>query len=183
MPKEPTDTKIMIAGTLFEMLDKNPSQKISVKQLIETCGISRQIFYYYYQDIFDVLEYGLGLRQDHLIQGFLQSDMSDEETTRIFFEQSAQSLKCIAAFMDGNHRKETEHIIYKRMQAFVEQLFRNGDKEVKLPINNGKDREFYVDFFAAAGMQYMLMKYEDGTWDSDFFFRKWMAFFKSLGLL
>ena len=183
MPKEPTDTKIMIAGTLFEMLDKNPSQKISVKQLIETCGISRQIFYYYYQDIFDVLEYGLSLRQDHLIQDFFKSGYNDEETTRTFLVQSAQSLKCIAAFMDGNHRKETEHIIYKRMRAFVEQLFSNSDKEVKLPINNGKDREFYVDFFAAAGMQYMLMKYEEGCWDPDFFFREWMAFFKSLGLL
>ncbi len=177
------DTKSMIANTLFELLDKNPSQKISVKQLIEACGISRQIFYYYYQDIFDVLEYGLEKRQEILVQNFKQSNYNEEEIQKIFIYQSLQSIRCIEVFLDSNHRKETEHIIYKRMRNFIESLFKNCTNEIKLPISNGKENEFYIDFLAAAGMQYMLMSYEENTFDSDFFFQQWFKLFKYIGLL
>ena len=177
------DTKSMIANKLFEMIDENPSQKVSVKQLIEACGISRQIFYYYYQDIFDVLEYGLGQRQKVFIQNFQQSNYDEEEIRKIFIYQSLQSIRCIAAFLDSNHRKETEHIIYGRMRSFIESLFKNCANEIKLPISNGKETEFYIDFLAAAGMQYMLMKYEENIFDSDFFFQQWFKLFKYIGLL
>ena len=50
------DTKKMISDTFVELLEKKPFDKITIKDIVETCGINRNTFYYYYSDIYDLLE-------------------------------------------------------------------------------------------------------------------------------
>ena len=47
----PVDMKAKIAETLYELLKHKPLDKITVKELVDTCNISRQSFYYHFQDI------------------------------------------------------------------------------------------------------------------------------------
>ena len=47
------DMKQLIAETLARLLERKSVDKITVKELVETCGISRQAFYYHFQDIVD----------------------------------------------------------------------------------------------------------------------------------
>ena len=49
--------KQMIAQTLTKRLEQKSVDKITVKELVEACGISRQAFYYHFQDIMDVIEW------------------------------------------------------------------------------------------------------------------------------
>lgn len=51
----PQFTKQALAGALKTMLQTKPLDKITVKSLVETCGINRQTFYYHFQDIYDLL--------------------------------------------------------------------------------------------------------------------------------
>ena len=51
------DMKILIAEAFIDLLEKESIDKITVKQLIEECHISRQTFYYHFRDIMDVLEW------------------------------------------------------------------------------------------------------------------------------
>ena len=51
------DMKQLIAETLAGLLERKSVDKITVKELVETCGISRQAFYYHFQDIMDVIEW------------------------------------------------------------------------------------------------------------------------------
>ena len=51
------DMKILIAENFTALLEKEDIDKITVKQLIEECHISRQTFYYHFRDIMDVLEW------------------------------------------------------------------------------------------------------------------------------
>ena len=44
------DTKALIADKLLELAKKRGLDKVTVNQIVEECGISRQGFYYYYQD-------------------------------------------------------------------------------------------------------------------------------------
>ena len=50
------DTKQMITSKLFELLDHEKPENVSVKRLVGECGISRQTFYYHFKDIMDVME-------------------------------------------------------------------------------------------------------------------------------
>lgn len=50
------DTKTLIYEKFIELLGKKPFDKITVKDIVEACEINRNTFYYYYSDIYDLLE-------------------------------------------------------------------------------------------------------------------------------
>lgn len=39
-------TKDIIARTLIELLDEKPMSKVTVKDIVERCGVNRNTFYY-----------------------------------------------------------------------------------------------------------------------------------------
>ena len=47
--------KKKLADALIELSGRKSLDKITIKDLVEMCGISRQSFYYHYQDILDVI--------------------------------------------------------------------------------------------------------------------------------
>lgn len=49
-------TKQAIADAFIRLLNQYPLEKITVKNIVETCGINRNTFYYHYQDIYALLE-------------------------------------------------------------------------------------------------------------------------------
>lgn len=52
----PNFTKKAIKQTFIELLDERPLNKITVKDIVEACGINRNSFYYHYQDLPALLE-------------------------------------------------------------------------------------------------------------------------------
>ncbi len=53
----PADVKQQITDALLQLLDKKSLEKITVRELAELCGISRQTFYYHFGDVFDVVDW------------------------------------------------------------------------------------------------------------------------------
>lgn len=49
-------TRNAIKETFMQLLNEKPLDKISVRDVVESCGISRNTFYYHYHDIYEVLE-------------------------------------------------------------------------------------------------------------------------------
>ena len=47
----PTFTKAAIKATFISLLNKKPLNKITVKEIVEECGINRNSFYYHFDDI------------------------------------------------------------------------------------------------------------------------------------
>lgn len=50
-------TKRLLADSLRRLLEKKPLDKITVKEIVENCGVNRQTFYYNFQDIYDLVEW------------------------------------------------------------------------------------------------------------------------------
>ena len=44
-------TKNALANSLTELMAATPLDKITVRMLVENCGLNRQTFYYHFQDI------------------------------------------------------------------------------------------------------------------------------------
>ena len=47
----PNFTKNAIKASFMKLLNEKPLNKISVKNIVEDCGINRNSFYYHFQDI------------------------------------------------------------------------------------------------------------------------------------
>lgn len=48
-------TKKAIKQSFVKLLNERPFDKITVKDIVEDCGVNRNTFYYYYQDIYQLL--------------------------------------------------------------------------------------------------------------------------------
>ena len=52
----PSFTKKAIVESFLHLVGKKPIDKITVRDIVDDCGINRNTFYYYFQDIYVVLE-------------------------------------------------------------------------------------------------------------------------------
>ena len=52
----PNFTKKAIKETFIKLLDERPLNQITVKDIVEDCGINRNSFYYHYQDLPSMIE-------------------------------------------------------------------------------------------------------------------------------
>ena len=50
-------TKAALGAALKQMMRVKPIGKITVKDLVEICGVNRQTFYYHFDDVYDLLEW------------------------------------------------------------------------------------------------------------------------------
>ena len=63
----PNFTKQAIKASFMKLLNEQPLSKISVRSIVEDCGINRNSFYYHYQDITDLIEEIIKEEADALI--------------------------------------------------------------------------------------------------------------------
>ena len=52
-----SSTKVALADALRQVMKVKPIGKITVKDLVELCGVNRQTFYYHFDDVYDLLEW------------------------------------------------------------------------------------------------------------------------------
>ena len=63
-------TKKALAESLKKHMSQKPLNKISVRELVEDCGLNRQTFYYHFQDIYDLLEWTI----DHEVVSIIKEN-------------------------------------------------------------------------------------------------------------
>ena len=66
-----------ISGALKQLMTQKPLERITVAEIMDTCGMRRQHFYYYFTDIYDLLRWTFEKEALELLQqrgsGFGQS--------------------------------------------------------------------------------------------------------------
>lgn len=50
-------TKKLLAESLKNCMRQKPLNKISIREIVEDCGVNRQTFYYHFKDIYDLVEW------------------------------------------------------------------------------------------------------------------------------
>ena len=63
-------TRKMIMESLMKLLDERPLSKISIKDIVEDCGINRNTFYYHFADLPDLVEAIMRDEVDRIMQSY-----------------------------------------------------------------------------------------------------------------
>lgn len=61
-------TKKAIRDAFIQLLNDRPLSQITVKDIVETCGVNRNTFYYYYQDIPHLLQTTVNEESERIIR-------------------------------------------------------------------------------------------------------------------
>ena len=78
----PIDMKKMIAEAAWRLLTEKKVRKLTVKDIVEECHITRQSFYYHFEDIPDLLRWVLEQGLERMMEES-QAQGNDEESIRL----------------------------------------------------------------------------------------------------
>lgn len=142
-------TKQAIIDTFIKMLEVKSLDKITVKELVKECGINRNTFYYYYKDIYDLLE-------DIFIQESSRI-ISENRDDKSFYEEYMRELNVMMEYKNAlmhvynsKSREIIENYLLSVMPQFirhyvVEKIRQNNYTEVR-----EEDISFICDFYKYA---------------------------------
>ena len=100
-------TKRALMSTFLELLEDKPLDKITVREIVEECGVSRNTFYYHFEDISSLIEAIIIDEVDRVMTQY--RDISSME-------------ECIemAMRLGSDHRKAIYHIYNSSNRDFLE---------------------------------------------------------------
>ena len=75
-------TRKAIIDSYARQLLTKPVDKITVKDIVEDCGISRNTFYYHFKDIYEVLEEILHMQEQKVIRAIESGEIEAEDWKR-----------------------------------------------------------------------------------------------------
>lgn len=115
------DMKESIAQAAKALLLESGIKKLTVKEIVEKCQITRQAFYYHFEDIPALVRWILEQDTKHAMQEFQNLD-DGEPCLRYLFVMAINAMPYMKKGMETNYRNELEEILTQHIQCFFEQI-------------------------------------------------------------
>ena len=138
----PKSTKQDILDTLLILLRDKTISDITVKDLTERCGISRQAFYYHFQDIYDLAEWACVEDGKRALQDKRTYDTWQEGLEQIF-EVVLKNKPFITNVYHSVSKEKIENYLYKLTYELIIGVVEEKSKGTGLSEEN---KSFIADF-------------------------------------
>ena len=143
-------TKNAITEETLRLAQTKSITRITVREITKNCDITRNTFYYYFHDVFDVLDQKLSELID---QAKEQYDGDIEKAFFMLIEKSASYKKLWTNILTSIGREKFSNYILGRMRTFLDIYFDNLDETKYL---NANDRELITQFYEEAFLGIMI---------------------------
>lgn len=136
-------TKKAIVETFLELLKEHSLDKITVKDIVEKCGINRNTFYYYYRDIYDLIDDVFDIETKKVLEDEKQYESWYEELLRVVLFV-VENRPAILHIYDSKSRDVLEKYLF----AICDKLIRNYvEQQVQGMEVSDKEKEFVITFY------------------------------------
>lgn len=136
-------TKRAIKDTFIKLLNERPLSRITVKDIVETCGINRNSFYYHYHDIPSLIEEIVTEEADRIISEYRTLD-SLEMGFNAAIDFANRNRRAIMNIFKSVNRDIFEQYLWKVCDYIVESFFKTVFAEH--PVSD-EDREIITGFY------------------------------------
>lgn len=117
----PIDMKAAICRSASELLTKKRTKKLTVKDIVEECGITRQTFYYNFQDIPDLICYMMEQGSKELLENCL-AQPTLEDKIRYLLSVALNAHPLIQRTISTSYQSELEPLLLEQFYSFFDQL-------------------------------------------------------------
>ena len=115
----PVNVKNLIAETFVKLSDEKNIDKITVKDIVEACGISRQAFYYHFRDLLEVIEWSMEQAFGQLLDRSLQED-DPEIVLNDFITASENAAPFMQKLFRSQKREQVERMgFYAQLYTYT----------------------------------------------------------------
>lgn len=123
----PIDTKSIIADKFIELSATKSINQISVKELVQGCGISRQAFYYHFQDILEVAAYANEMQVRRILASTSEKD--DLATAiGIFISFYAENMTTTRIQLESQKYRKFEQLLTQMIRLYLTELLKKSNK-------------------------------------------------------
>lgn len=145
-------TKIAIMTAFLKLLNKSPLNKISVKDIVDECGINRSTFYYHFEDIHSLLVEILQLETEKILD-IKDSDFSWKDAFIQSTSFARENKKAIYHIYHSLNREYLDKYLYSVIGHYLEVVIK---RELKDYMIKDSDINIMIDIykFALVGMIY-----------------------------
>lgn len=138
----PSFTKNAIKATFIKMLEERPLSTITVKELVEECGINRNSFYYHYQDLPSLIEEIIKEDADAIIEKY-PSVNSVVECYDALVEFASKNKKALLHIFRSMNREVFERYLMETSKYFIQSYFTTITEEIM----SESDREILINYY------------------------------------
>ena len=138
----PIDMKAAICRSASELLTKKRTKKLTVKDIVEECGITRQTFYYHFQDIPSLLEEIIVEMTAKVIETLPEESTFEEKVTAAL-EEIDSNKRMIYHIYGSSNREFYEKQLMKICDYVTRTYIRSRDYSEKVA---SKDLEFVISY-------------------------------------
>ena len=135
------DTKKLISSTFVELLSAKPFDRITIKDIVDACGINRNTFYYYYSDIYDLLEEIFANELKLLVDSIQSSKFITQDKTYKLIKK----LESLASVYDGQLLQRQVYVT-NRVKSMNESIYYTVDVISDAITQNKKIRYQYFEY-------------------------------------
>lgn len=113
--------KEMIAEAAVKLLTKKKAGKLTVKDIVEECQITRQAFYYHFADIPELLQWVLERGAEQFMEAY-RRQTNAEEGLRDFFLLAINASPYVKKGMESNYGEEIEQLLTHSFYQIFEKV-------------------------------------------------------------
>lgn len=152
------ETKALLANALIVMLQKRPIDKITVKDLVDECGLTRQTFYNHFYDIYELVEWiYLQAAEKSLAEN------KDYDTWQRGFYQVLISIRDNKVLMQNTYRSTNRDSLEKYMYTVIyDQIIAVVERQALGMSVDQKHKNFIAHFYSLAFIALIFEWIKDG---------------------
>lgn len=139
-------TKKAMAQSLTKLLEKKTLDKITVKEIVDLCGVNRQTFYYHFQDVYSLLDWIFVTEAEKIISGY-QSIETWQQDFLAIFDYLKQHKSFVVNIYRSIGREFLEQYLYKAVYVFIYDLIKKEADNKGIP---EEGIQFFADFYKYA---------------------------------
>ena len=145
-------TKRALAASLIKLLSQKPLDKVTVKDIIEDCGVNRQTFYYHFKDIYDLVDWIFLEMASEFLEGKETYDTWQQGFTQILYGVPRNRRLIMNAY-NSLSREQVERFLYALTYDLLLGVVE--EEAVDVPIRE-EDKKFIIDFYKYAFVGFMI---------------------------
>lgn len=147
-------TRKAIIQTFREMLEKSPLDKITVTNIIERCGINRNTFYYYFRDIYDLLDSFFREELENVIQA--NADESLQNLVKAVMTVVRENRQIVYHIFNSLNRDQLERYMFDSVNEYMYELVKKEADGLDVSDDDIKYvAEFYQYAFIGCFLKYL----------------------------
>ncbi len=141
-----SNTKVTIFQAYAYLITTKNIDKVTVKDVVEQCGITRQTFYYHFQDLLDVIEWGLRRGAENALENGLSAN-SLEDAIYTFLSLAEQNRVFGKRILNSQKKNQICDMMLQAVHKWLFVMFKEKNINPNFTVD---ELDFALHFYAYA---------------------------------